>query len=180
MCFKLTNQVWGLDYLSFGEKILLLALADHANDNAQCWPSVAGLAKKCSYSLNTLNKNKHILEGANLITITPRASRLEGRKTDLYEINHSSFHTPEMLVQIKLSRAKVKAKYAKNSRVWNDARAKALSPLRMHTGRNKSSLPCRVKKSAAEINIETEGLEIANELEHPDYAGPKASNGRYY
>ncbi len=39
------SLVWALD-LPTGEKIVLLALADQANDNGHCWPSMALIAKR--------------------------------------------------------------------------------------------------------------------------------------
>lgn len=44
--------VWGLD-LPDSEKIVLLALADCANDEGLAWPSMASLSRKCSKSERT-------------------------------------------------------------------------------------------------------------------------------
>jgi hypothetical protein len=45
--------VWEVP-LADSEKIVLLALADCANDEGHCWPSMATLAKKCSKSDRTV------------------------------------------------------------------------------------------------------------------------------
>lgn len=47
------SQAWAID-LPDSEKIVLLALADCANDEGLCWPSMASLAKKCSKSERTV------------------------------------------------------------------------------------------------------------------------------
>ena len=47
------SDVWSIDLLD-SQKIVLLALADCANDEGQCWPSMATLAKKCSKSERTV------------------------------------------------------------------------------------------------------------------------------
>lgn len=45
--------VWDLQ-LSDSEKIVLLALADCANDEGHCWPGMASLTRKCSKSERTI------------------------------------------------------------------------------------------------------------------------------
>ncbi len=45
--------VWSLD-LPDSQKIVLLALADCANDEGHCWPSMASLKKKCSKGERTI------------------------------------------------------------------------------------------------------------------------------
>lgn len=47
------SAVWSLD-LPDSQKIVLLALADCANDEGHCWPSMATLAKKCSKGERTV------------------------------------------------------------------------------------------------------------------------------
>lgn len=47
------SLVWELQ-LPDSEKLVLLALADCANDEGNCWPSVATLTKKCSKSERTI------------------------------------------------------------------------------------------------------------------------------
>lgn len=47
------HLAWQLD-LPDSQKIVLLALADCANDEGHCWPSMATLAKKCSKGERTV------------------------------------------------------------------------------------------------------------------------------
>jgi hypothetical protein len=50
MSIKLMSQVWTLE-LEHGQQIVLLAMADHADDDgARCYPSVSYLAWKTNYS----------------------------------------------------------------------------------------------------------------------------------
>lgn len=53
MSIRLMSAVWSVD-LPDSEKLVLLALADCANDEGQCWPSMANLARKCSKSDRTI------------------------------------------------------------------------------------------------------------------------------
>ena len=55
MSIKIMTQVWEIT-LPDSEKIALLALADCANDEGGCWPSMATLARKCSKGERTLQK----------------------------------------------------------------------------------------------------------------------------
>lgn len=47
------TAVWAID-LPDSQKIVLLALADCANDEGHCWPSMATLSKKCSKGERTV------------------------------------------------------------------------------------------------------------------------------
>ena len=46
MSIRIMSAVWELD-LQASEKLVLLALADNANDEGLCWPSIATIARKC-------------------------------------------------------------------------------------------------------------------------------------
>jgi hypothetical protein len=50
MSIKLMSQVWEEADLGGSELLVLLALADHANDNGVCWPSVPRLAARARLS----------------------------------------------------------------------------------------------------------------------------------
>jgi hypothetical protein len=53
MSVRVMTQVWALD-LPDSEKIVLLALADCANDEGGCWPSMRTLTVKCSKTDRTI------------------------------------------------------------------------------------------------------------------------------
>lgn len=53
MSVKVMTLAWSLD-LPDSQKIVLLALADCANDEGHCWPSMASLARKCSKGERTV------------------------------------------------------------------------------------------------------------------------------
>jgi hypothetical protein len=61
------TRVWDLD-LPDSDKIVLLALADCANDEGHCWPSVASLVRKCSKSERTIQASiKRLVDEGLLI-----------------------------------------------------------------------------------------------------------------
>lgn len=60
------TAVWSID-LPDSQKIVLLALADCANDEGGCWPSMATLAKKCSKGERTVQGViKQLVEAGHL------------------------------------------------------------------------------------------------------------------
>jgi hypothetical protein len=107
MSVRIMSQVWELPHLATGERLLLLAIADHCNDDGFCYPSAERLRHKCGWaSTATYTKHIKILQDAKLIKKTARASTLEGRKTDLIEVIHSNIHTGVLLDLLTVSRKK--------------------------------------------------------------------------
>lgn len=66
MSIRLMSQVWDL-ILPDSEKLVLLALADAANDEGVCWPSIATIARKCTRSERTVQSViKKLVEDGHL------------------------------------------------------------------------------------------------------------------
>lgn len=74
--------------LPTGQKMVLLALADNANDMGECYPSIATLAAKCSMSERAVQGHLRGLEEAGIVERDMRT----GRST-LYTINPRKFCT---------------------------------------------------------------------------------------
>lgn len=55
MSIRIMSLVWDIS-LGDSDKIVLLALADNANDEGACWPSIATLARKCSKDERTVQR----------------------------------------------------------------------------------------------------------------------------
>ncbi|SNT07175.1 Helix-turn-helix domain-containing protein [Sphingomonas laterariae] len=89
MSIRIMSAVWGLK-LGDSDKLVLLALADQANDDGVCWPSMASLAAKCSKSDRTVQAAiKSLVESGHL-------SRLERPgKGVRYTVHPRSDCTPE-------------------------------------------------------------------------------------
>jgi hypothetical protein len=64
---RVMSLVWEIN-LPDSEKIVLLALADCANDEGQCWPSMATLARKCSKTDRTVQAAMKSLVTAGHVT----------------------------------------------------------------------------------------------------------------
>jgi hypothetical protein len=75
MSVKIMSLVWELD-IEHSERIILLAMADHANDDGQnCYPSNAYLAWKTGYSERSVRRIHRALELTGIIT---RVAHQEG------------------------------------------------------------------------------------------------------
>jgi hypothetical protein len=87
------TRVWDLE-LPDSDKIVLLALADCANDEGHCWPSVASLVRKCSKSERTIQASiKRLVDEGLLIrrevlgkgcnyTVLPRSPATTAPRSD--------------------------------------------------------------------------------------------------
>lgn len=74
MSIKLMTAVWDID-LPASDKLVLLALADCANDEGGCWPSMATLVKKCSKSERTVQASIKSLADSGHITRDERPGK---------------------------------------------------------------------------------------------------------
>lgn len=71
MSIRASNWAWGQG-LPPSQKVLLLALADQADDDGICWPSMKTLAKKICADPRTAQRNMRELEAAKLVSVEPR------------------------------------------------------------------------------------------------------------
>ena len=85
MSIKVMVKVWDLP-LNSVEKLVLLAIADCANNEGFAYPSWDTLTAKASCSKSTLSKTLRILEGAGIIKRQPHAEIGRGKKVNTYTI----------------------------------------------------------------------------------------------
>lgn len=78
--------VWGLKELPASETLVLLALADQANDEGFCWPTQETIATKARCSVRSVKRAIDSLKRAELLRIEHRNSS-EGRKSNVYHLN---------------------------------------------------------------------------------------------
>lgn len=74
MSIRYTNAVWKTN-LNQTEKIIMLALADYANESGECFPSIQALERKCSVSDRTIQRTIVKLIEKNLLKIIKRNAR---------------------------------------------------------------------------------------------------------
>lgn len=74
MSIQLMSSVWKTKMKPI-EKLVFLALADNANDDGVCWPSVSTIASKSCLSERTVQDNLKSLEDQGLIKRNYRSGR---------------------------------------------------------------------------------------------------------
>ena len=85
MSNELLTAIWNDAPVEGTQLLLLLALADQANDEGVCWPSIRKIAKRCRVSERTAQRMLKSLEGEGLIRVTRR--RVGERQTsNLYQV----------------------------------------------------------------------------------------------
>ncbi|MEQ8254805.1 MAG: helix-turn-helix domain-containing protein [Roseovarius confluentis] len=73
MSHKFTSKVWEDEDLCPNEKLVLGSLADHADDQGFCYPSVARLVKRTGYSARTVQKTIKDLHAAGKLRVDKNA-----------------------------------------------------------------------------------------------------------
>ncbi|MHC1697752.1 MAG: helix-turn-helix domain-containing protein [Geobacteraceae bacterium] len=97
MSIKLMSIVWMMD-LPKAEKMLLLALADSANDDGVCWPSREVLAKKCGDSVRTVIRSIVKLEQRGFLVNKTRTRDNGSYRSNIYQLqinDKMSLNAPE-------------------------------------------------------------------------------------
>lgn len=69
MSVKLMSLVWDLPDLTQSETLVLLALADHADESGECWPSVDRVAEKARIKRRAAQRVIGKLEDSGLIEV---------------------------------------------------------------------------------------------------------------
>jgi Helix-turn-helix domain len=72
MSIAIMTQVWGLADLSSTQKLVLLSLADNANDHGECYPSIANVAARTCLHERTVQTTIRTLAQMGYVRIVPR------------------------------------------------------------------------------------------------------------
>lgn len=86
------NAVWVAGGLTPVDKIVLLCLADRANDGGFCWPSVATIARETGVSPRGVQAALRRLRQLGLIDVRQSAG---GRMSNVYRLHLAAISTPE-------------------------------------------------------------------------------------
>lgn len=86
MSIKYMNDAWDMPGLNSSEKIVLLAIADWANDDGFAYPSYNILSKKTGMALTTLSKCLKVLSGVGILKVTSHGEIGTGKKVNTYAI----------------------------------------------------------------------------------------------
>ena len=96
MSSKLLGHVWDLDLPDHSTKLVLLRLADSANDETgECWPSLKHIQDKCNIkSKNTIRRALEILEQLGLVVVIKRKLTATQNTSNLYRLNIKKILNP--------------------------------------------------------------------------------------
>lgn len=84
------TAVWNARGLPHTSKLVLLALADNANDAGICWPSIPKVAERCSLDERTVYRAIATLEGCGHVTTQARPG-----KSTVYKVHPRQPDTPD-------------------------------------------------------------------------------------
>jgi DNA-binding MarR family transcriptional regulator len=84
MSIKYMNRVWEMESLRSGKLLLMLAIADHANDVGEAWPSQKHLAKKARLDARQVRRVEDSLIDDGLLVIEEKL--VEGKRRRVYKL----------------------------------------------------------------------------------------------
>ncbi len=87
MSVKVSGMVWESDVPVTDGRVVLLALADNANDAGRCWPGTEHLAGKCCVSRSTVFRLLRKLEDQGLLSREQRTRSNGSQTSNAYRIN---------------------------------------------------------------------------------------------
>ncbi|MFZ6819568.1 helix-turn-helix domain-containing protein [Undibacterium sp. Ji22W] len=96
MSIRAMNWAWE-QVLEPTPKLILMALADCANDFDECWPSIRLIAKKCCVSERTVQRTLQKFTQNNLIIVSSRHTQSGRQSSNEYRLLLSRKSTPDNL-----------------------------------------------------------------------------------
>lgn len=84
------TQAFNLKIKNSTRKIILLKLADHANDDGFCWPSYQHLADICECNKRTVMTHMKAMQELGLLSIQHRMSN-KGNSSNLYQLTLDNY-----------------------------------------------------------------------------------------
>ena len=81
-----TEAVWQMDGLSPTERLLMLALARHADKDGVCWPSHSRIAALTGLTVRTIQRTLPALVERNHLDIDGRARNDGASTSNLYRL----------------------------------------------------------------------------------------------
>lgn len=144
MSIRAIRWVWG-HFLPTTHKLVLLALADMADDVGHCWPSVQTVAKQCGISTRTVRRIIRDLEESKLLTSESRQREDGSRTSNLYLLSCAGVSLLSEGVTLMTGGVGI---LIRTARTWMSDRDPSLDPLLInhHTARPSIGPVLRIQK----------------------------------
>jgi hypothetical protein len=163
------SACWPLQGMSLAQKAVLISLADNANDQGVCWPSIATISKRICASERAVQNAIKWLESAGIVL----ANRNNGRHTS-YTITPASYAPPqEMHPRSKCTGAGDAPTPAANA---GDPRSKcATPPHQVPSNRKEPSKEPSLNRQPARraprvaLHVEIQSMELPDWLSFEDW-----------
>ena len=91
MSIKIMSRVWEFGPEKQADRFVLLAIADYANDDGECWPSITGICRKTCMSERGVQTIIRRLEAQGWLDIETGKGR---RNCNLYTVKNPALHAP--------------------------------------------------------------------------------------
>jgi uncharacterized phage protein (TIGR02220 family) len=92
MSVKIMADVWASSPAKSTELLTLLALADYADDDGKCWPSIDSLAKKLRFSRSAAQRSVHKLIEQSLVSVIGNPDGGAPGQSRIYRVETGSAH----------------------------------------------------------------------------------------
>jgi len=86
MSIKLMTEAWGTSGLIASQKLVLIALCDHANEEGFCFPSHRKIADKCDLSTRSIKRIEAELVEKELLAKVPQFRKDGYQMQNLYQV----------------------------------------------------------------------------------------------
>ena len=131
MSIKAMNWAWE-QKLPPSSKLILMAIADAADEEGDCWPKVKTIAKKCGVSDRTVQRVLKEFIANGLISVTPRFSQDRRQVSNNYRLNPQNSYpdnlSPPLAPHSRRGEADVTPGASKRCRGVGDAVMSDLEP----------------------------------------------------
>lgn len=131
MSIKAMNWAWE-QKLPPSSKLILMAIADAADEEGDCWPKVKTIAKKCGVSDRTVQRVFKEFIANGLISVTPRFSQDRRQVSNNYRLNPQNSYpdnlSPPLAPHSRRGEADVTPGASKRCRGVGDAVMSDLEP----------------------------------------------------
>ncbi|WP_165311024.1 helix-turn-helix domain-containing protein [Vibrio ziniensis] len=98
MSVKVMSYVWDIPLFKGSDKLVMLCLADHADDNGVCWPSIDTIARKSGVSPTTVKSTLKKLEASGWLF---KKNQFKKAETGRLVRSNNQYQLPVLLLKKK-------------------------------------------------------------------------------